>query len=329
MGDIKNELKLDGVREFKAEYGELPDLTQTNSDNDIVFTWNGTTSGVKVPNGDWIASDRKGLTFCDATSAVFSMQMPWEKLDVVTYSWQKALGGEGAHGMLILSPRAVERLNTYKPDRPMPKVCVLFFSLFTSLSLHLSLFTSLSLSLSLLDLACKLAFSPLSYLSLIRWFFSPLFPNMEQIFRLTKNGKLSMDVFTGKVINTPSMLAAEDCLDSLNWIEREGGLANAIARSENNLKVLNNFVDAKPWISFLAKDFATRSNTSVCLTLDLPADKVKAMTTLLESEGVAFDIGAYRDAPAGLRIWCGTTVQTSDVRVLCDWLEWAYLKVSA
>lgn len=266
--DAVKELKLDNIREFKADYGELPDLTKTNADHDIVFTWNGTTSGVKVPDGGWISADRKGLTFCDATSAVFAMDMPWDKLDVTTWSWQKALGGEGAHGMLVLSPRAVERLNTYTPAWPLPK-----------------------------------------------------------LFRLTKNGKFCDDVFTGKVINTPSMLAVEDALLALDWVDSIGGLESMKSISEANLHVVEEFVEANEWIHFLAQDKTIRSNTSVCLTLDLEPAQVKELVKLLESENVAYDIGAYRDAPPGLRIWCGSTVETADVAVLMEWLKWAYNEV--
>jgi len=233
--DITQQLQLDQVKTYTADYGELPDLGLANPANDIVFTWNGTTSGVKVPNGDWISPDREGLTICDATSAVFAMELPWEKLDVVTYSWQKVLGGEGAHGMLILSPRAVERLETYIPRWPLPK-----------------------------------------------------------IFRLTKGGKLIEGVFRGATINTP----------------------------------IEAFVNERDWIHFLAGDESLRSNTSVCLTVDLEAEQVKSMVTLLDAEGVAHDIGAYRDAPAGLRIWCGATVEESDVKKLMPWLEWAYTQVN-
>jgi len=266
MTDITSQLKLPNVRKFGVEkYGELPDLTKTNPDHDIVFTWNGTTSGVKVPNANWISKDRAGLTLCDATSAVFAMPMDWPKLDVVTYSWQKALGGEGAHGMLIMSPRAVQRLEAAKPAWPMPK-----------------------------------------------------------IFRLTKKGKFQPDVFEGKVINTPSMLAVEDCLDALTWAKSIGGLDAMVSRSEQNLAVLEKFVSRTPWIHFLAKDKAIRSNTSVCLTLDVEPTVVKAMTKLLETEGVAYDIDAYRDAPAGLRIWCGSTVEKEDISNLCEWIKWAH-----
>jgi len=268
--DIKKQLKIEDVTIHTSDYGKLPDLTKVNFDNDVVFTWNGTTGGVKVPNGDWIPSDRKGLTLCDATSAVFAMDIPWEKLDVITYSWQKVLGGEAAHGMLILSPRAVERLESYTPSWPLPK-----------------------------------------------------------IFRLTKGGKLIEGIFKGATINTPSMIANEDYLDALKWVKSNGGLQGMIKRSENNLAAVEAFVDQHDWISFLATDKTIRSNTSVCLTLDLEADQVKSLIKLLADEKVAYDIGAYRDAPAGLRLWCGSTVETSDVEALMPWIQWAYETVKS
>jgi phosphoserine aminotransferase len=263
--DIVKQLKLPNVNVLKADYGDITDFAPVNFDNDVVFVWNGTTSGVKVPNGDWIPANRAGLTFCDATSAVFAMDMPWDKLDVVTYSWQKVLGGEGGHGMLILSPRAAERIEAYSPPWPMPKV-----------------------------------------------------------FRMKSGGKLTEGLFKGETINTPSMLCVSDYLDALQWVESLGGVKGTIARSEANLKVIEDFVAANDWISFLAKDKATRSNTSVCLTVKLTPDQVKTMAKLLEKEGVAYDIGAYKDAPPGLRIWCGATVEQSDLKALMPWLTWAY-----
>jgi len=258
------------VKEHTAGYGELPDLTQTSKDRDICFTFNGTTSGVRVRDGcDWIADDRTGLTLCDATSAVFAMDMPWEKLDVTTYSWQKVLGGEGAHGMLVLSPKAVERLESYTPEnRPLPK-----------------------------------------------------------IFRLTKKGKLDAGIFKGATINTPSMMAVEDYIDALAWAESVGGNDGLIKISNDNLKVVEKFVAENDFIDFLAKDPTIRSNTSVCLSLDLDPAQIKELVALLDKENVALDIGGYRDAPPSIRIWCGATVETADVEALMPWLKWAYEEV--
>lgn len=279
VSDITDQLGLE-VNRHHAEYGDLPDLSKVNCDNDVVFTWNGTTSGVRVPNGDWIDSEREGLTLCDATSAVFAYDMPWDKLDVTTWSWQKVLGGEAAHGMIVLSPRAVERLESYAPKWPLPK-----------------------------------------------------------IFRLTKKGKLINGIFEGATINTPSMIAVEDCLDALRWVENLGGARATIARASENYSVIANYVSAHDWIDFLAEDEAVRSTTSVCLkftddwftALDAEAQGgvIGTVCKLLESEQAAYDIKGYRDAPAGLRIWCGATVQGADVEALMPWLGWAYHSVKA
>ncbi len=273
--DVIKQLKLPDARTIEAGYGELPDLSKVDFDRDVVFTWNGTTSGVRVPNGDFIPADRKGLTICDATSAAFAQRLDFDKLDVVTFSWQKVLGGEGAHGMLILSPRAVERLLTYKPAWPLPK-----------------------------------------------------------IFRLTSGGKLIEGIFSGETINTPSMLCVEDYLDALNWAKSIGGLDGLVGRANKNFAVLDAFVERTPWLANLATVPATRSNTSVCLTIvdpeitaldtDSQANFAKNLVALLEKEGVAYDIGAYRDAPSGLRIWAGATVESADLEALTLWLDWAF-----
>jgi phosphoserine aminotransferase len=280
VSDVQKELKLKDVKVLKAPYGELPDLTKVDSDTDVVFAWNGTTSGVRVPGADWIKADRQGLTICDATSAAFAQRLDWAKLDVVTFSWQKALGGEAAHGMIVLSPRAVARLESFTPPRPLPK-----------------------------------------------------------IFRMTKGGKLNEEIFEGATINTPSMLCVEDYLDTLNWGKSIGGLDALIARADANAKAIAEWVAHTPWIEHLAADPAIRSNTSVCLkvvdpaVLKLSADAqakfVKGIAAALEKEGIAYDIDAYRDAPSGLRIWCGATVDRSDVEALTLWLDWAYGEAKA
>jgi len=278
--DIANQLKLKDVTKLAAPYGEIPDLSRVDPASDIVFTWNGTTSGVRVPNADWISAKRDGLTICDATSAAFAQRLDWPKLDVVTFSWQKALGGEAAHGMLVLGPRAVERLETYKPAWPLPK-----------------------------------------------------------IFRMTKGGKLNQGIFEGETINTPSMLCVEDYLDALSWAKSVGGLKSLMARADANLKVLVDWQAKTPWIDFLAKTPAIRSNTSVCLkvidpavaslTPDAQIDFIKKMVGLVEKEGAGYDFAGHRDAPAGLRVWCGATVEASDVALLTQWLDWAFAETKA
>ncbi|MBL8711315.1 MAG: phosphoserine transaminase [Alphaproteobacteria bacterium] len=278
--DVTKQLKLTDVRTFDAPFGGIPDLSKVDTDRDVVFTWNGTTSGVKVPNGDWIKSDRKGLTICDATSAVFAMDLPWDKLDVVTWSWQKVLGGEAAHGMLALSPRAVERLNSYSPPWPMPK-----------------------------------------------------------IFRLTKGGKLVEEPFEGKTINTPSMLAVEDCIDALKWSETVGGLKGLMSRTNANLKAVEDWVAKTEWAEFLPERADIRSNTSICFKVvdswltgkDEEAQRkvIKSVETMLDKEGVAYEIANHRDAPPSFRIWGGATVETSDVKSLLEWVSWAYDSVKA
>jgi len=278
--DVTKQLKLDDVRTIEAPYGKLPDLSLVDPGRDVVFTWNGTTSGVKVPNGDWISDKRAGLTICDATSAAFAMDLPWKKLDVTTYSWQKVMGGEGAHGMIILSPRAIERLESYKPPWPLPK-----------------------------------------------------------IFRLTKNGKLISSIFNGATINTPSMLCVEDYIDTLNWGLDVGGIKGLIGRSEDNLAVIKSWVDRTDWIEYLAEVPSTISNTSVCLkitadwfeNLDAGEKTIasKKLAQLLDAKDVAYDISSYRDAPAGLRIWTGSTIETADLVDLIPWLDWAYGEIQA
>lgn len=278
--DVTKQLKLEKVTVLSAEYGALPDLAKVDWNSDVVFAWNGTTSGVRVPDADWIAADRAGLAICDATSAAFAQPLDWAKLDVVTFSWQKALGGEAAHGMLILSPHAVERLQSHKPPWPLPK-----------------------------------------------------------IFRLTKGGKLIEGIFEGETINTPSMLCVEDYLDALAWAQSVGGLKGLMARADGNAQAIADWVARTPWVDFLGLDPATRSNTSVCLKVVDPevtgrppaaqAAFAKAIVAAVEKEGAGFDLGAYRDAPPGLRIWCGATVETSDLVLLTEWLDWAYAEAKA
>jgi phosphoserine aminotransferase len=277
VSDVLKELKLKDAKVLKAPYGELPDLAKVDFATDVVFTWNGTTSGVRVPNADWISANREGLTICDATSAAFAQALDFAKLDVVTFSWQKALGGEAAHGMLILSPRAVARLESYQPPWPLPK-----------------------------------------------------------IFRMTKGGRLNEGIFEGETINTPSMLCVEDYLDTLQWAKSVGGLKALIARANANTKVIADWVARTPWIEFLAREPAIRSNTSVCLKVvdpvvtSLSADAqsafAKALAGAVEKEGAGYDLGHYRDAPAGLRIWCGATIEADDVEILTQWLDWAFVK---
>ena len=275
LTDATKQLKLDGLRRFEAPYGELPDLAAVDPAHDVVFCWNGTTSGVRVPDGDWIAADRQGLSLCDATSAAFAMELPWTKLDAVTWSWQKVLGGEAQHGMLALSPRAVERLESHTPPWPLPK-----------------------------------------------------------IFRLTKGGKLNAGIFRGETINTPSMIAVEDALDGLAWAEGVGGLAGLIARTQANLRAVESWVEATPWVDFLVAERGLRSSTSICLKITDPAvaalDEaaqnafVKALCGRLADAQVAYDIAGYRDAPPGLRLWGGATVETADLEALFPWLDWAF-----
>ena len=276
--DIKDQLKPENLTIHKVDYGKLPDLKKLNFDNDIVFNWNGTTSGVCVPNSDWISKDRKGLTICDATSAVFAMDMDWSKLDVVTWSWQKVLGGEAAHGMIAMSPKAIQRLSEYQPNWPIPK-----------------------------------------------------------IFRLANNKKVIEGIFKGETINTPSMLCVEDAIDALNWIKSIGGYSGSIKKSQKNLEVVKQWVQSKDWIDFLAEDLKTISSTSICLKitadwfLKLSEDdqqaKIKEINSMLDKEGVAYDINAYRTAPAGFRIWGGATVEASDIETLLPWIEWGYQSI--
>jgi phosphoserine aminotransferase len=277
VSDVRNELKLKDVTVLKSGYGELPDLAKVDWSSDVVFTWNGTTSGVRVPDGGWIAADRAGLAICDATSAAFAQPLDWRKLDVATFSWQKVLGGEAAHGMLVLSPRAVARLESYKPPWPLPK-----------------------------------------------------------IFRLTKGGKINEGIFEGETVNTPSMLCVEDYLDTLQWAKSIGGLNVLMARADANAKVVSTWVARTPWVEFLASDPAIRSNTSVCLKVvdpvvtalspDAQAAFASALAAAVEKEGAGYDLAHYRDAPPGLRIWCGATVEAADVEALTSWLDWAFAR---
>ncbi len=276
--DAVKQLKLKDINTYEADYGQIPNLSIVDTDRDVVFTWNGTTSGVRVANGDWIKDNRQGLTICDATSAAFAMEIPWQKIDVLTYSWQKVMGGEAAHGVIVLSPRAVERLESYTPDRPLPK-----------------------------------------------------------IFRLTKGGKLIEGIFEGSTINTPSMLCVEDAIDGLKWAKSIGGLSKLIERSNNNLQVLEDWVAKSDWIDFLVEDKLIRSNTSICLKIvddwyktlskEEQAAKAKELVSLMAKEGVAYDIGSYRDAPPGLRIWGGATVESSDMEALTHWLDWGFNQI--
>ena len=276
--DALKQLKLEDINTYEADYGQIPDLSKIDTDRDVVFTWNGTTSGAKVPNGDWIKDDRQGLTICDATSAAFAMEIPWQKIDVLTYSWQKVMGGEAAHGVIILSPRAVERLESYTPDRPLPK-----------------------------------------------------------IFRLTKGGKLIEGIFEGSTINTPSMICVEDAIDGLKWAKSIGGLSKLIERSNSNLQVLENWAAKSDWIDFLVEDKSIRSNTSICLKIvdkwyqslskEEQTAKAKELVSLMAKEGIAYDIGSYRDAPPGLRIWGGATVESKDMEALTQWLDWGFSQI--
>ncbi|MBT3345063.1 MAG: phosphoserine transaminase [Gemmatimonadetes bacterium] len=276
--DVTKQLPLEDVRTHTADYGQLPDLTAWDPARDLIFTWNGTTSGVCVPDGDWIAGDREGLTICDATSAAFAMELPWDKLDVTTWSWQKVMGGEAAHGMLVLGPRAVERLESHTPAWPMPK-----------------------------------------------------------LFRMTKGGKLTAGLFEGSTINTPSMLCVEDALDGLRWAQEIGGLPSLVRRSQKNLRAFTDWVADRSWIGFLAEEEAIRSSTSICfrivddwysgLSLDEQGAKAKQLVKLMEQEGAAYDIGAYRDAPPGMRIWGGSTIERADIEALIPWLDWGFEQI--